>query len=66
MICYNQKKVGQTKAHEDQIHLDGGTFVFTVDCLGHFHLPHQFPKAVIIKGAKSQVENCGCWGFPGR
>lgn len=43
------KKLDKKKAHKDQNDLDGRTFVFTVDCLGHFHLLHQFPKVVTKK-----------------
>lgn len=50
----DKRWIKDAKGHKDQNDLKN-TVVFTDDCLGHFSLPYQFPKDIIVKGAKSQV-----------
>lgn len=48
------------------MNVHGRISIFRDENVGHFRWPHHRPKQVLVKGAKLQVENQGCWGFPQR
>lgn len=58
-------KFGQ-KSTRTIMNVHGRISIFRDENVGHFRWPHHRPKQVLVKGAKLQVENQGCWGFPRR